>query len=182
MRLFVGLALSETLSGRLTEIQNGLPEARWIEARNMHLTLCFLDDVEDDLAEEVDAGLDAITLPPFDMVLGGVDCFKSRNRVRAVWIGAELVPALKLLQAKVEAAVRQVGLEPEHRKFIPHVTLARLKNQPLERVQPYLEQHQAVRLPAFTVEHFSLFRSHLGQGGAEYERLADYSLSQEVLS
>lgn len=179
MRLFVGLGLPDTVTSALTPIQNGLPEARWIAPRNMHLTLCFLGDVEEDIAEDLDTKLAAIVSPDFDMTLRDVDCFKSRERVRAVWIGAELTPALKTLQAKVNGTAVTTGIEPERRKFIPHVTLARLRNQPLGRVQAYLEQHRAVCFPSFVVDHFSLFRSHLGQGGAEYERLADYPLSSE---
>ncbi|MDA0238627.1 MAG: RNA 2',3'-cyclic phosphodiesterase [Proteobacteria bacterium] len=182
MRLFVGLALPESVSRSLREIQNGLPEARWIEARNMHLTLCFIGDVEEDSAEDLDTGLAAIRVSAFDLALGGVDCFQSRNRVRAVWIGTDPAPALTALQAKVEATVRQTGLEPERRKFVAHITLARLRNQPIVRVQPYLEQYRAIRFPSFTVDQFSLFRSHLGHGGAEYERLADYPLQREALS
>jgi 2'-5' RNA ligase len=68
------------------------------------------------------------------------------------------------------------GLDPEHRKFKPHVTLARMKNGSAEEIGQFLEAHHGFSAGPFTVDRFTLFESHLGRGGAHYVVLQDYPL------
>jgi len=56
------------------------------------------------------------------------------------------------------------------------VALARLRDTPLERIGPWLEDAGGLSIPAFPVTEFVLFQSHLGHGGAEYSELASYPL------
>jgi 2'-5' RNA ligase len=84
--------------------------------------------------------------------------------------------ALSALRDRIESALVRGGLEPEHRKFTPHVTLARIKNGSAAEAAYFLETHAGFEAPAFTVEHFTLFESHLGHAGAQYTVLADYPL------
>jgi 2'-5' RNA ligase len=176
-RLFVGIELPGDVRAELAGLKGGLVGARWVEAENLHLTLRFIGEVAEDQAEELDAALASVASPGFEMALLGLDCFHSRRRVRAVWTGAVGGDALAKLRTRIESALVRAGCEPEHRKFTPHVTLARLKHAPLAGVRPYLESHAGFRLAPFAVESFQLFRSHLGHGGARYEVLADYPLS-----
>ena len=62
----------------------------------------------------------------FDLALTGVGTFAKAGRDVALWAGVERNPALDHLQAKIETALQRAGLEPERRRFPPHVTLARL--------------------------------------------------------
>ena len=50
-------------------------------------------------------------------------------------------PALMELQAENERLMQRVGLEPEGRKFMPHVTLARLRDSSSRQVADYLATH-----------------------------------------
>ena len=86
-------------------------------------------------------------------------------------------PGLAALQSKVESAAVRAGLTPEGRKFKAHVALARLKNVPLPTVQPYLELNAGFRSSRFRAGGFTLFRSHLGRSGADYEALVEYPLA-----
>lgn len=177
LRLFVGIALPEEARAVLAALAGGLPGARWVAPENMHLTLRFVGEVDDDLAEDLDAALAGVPGAPFDLTLNGLGAFESRNRVRAVWVAAEAGPELPALQARVESAAVRAGFAPESRKFMPHVTVARLKNAPSGKVTPYLERNGGFRSGPFTVTDFQLFRSHLGKAGPRYEVLADYPLS-----
>ena len=177
LRLFVGLELPESFHTEFSMIQSGLPNARWVAPENLHLTLQFIGEIDEDVAEDIDAALKAVEHSAFDLSLAGMGCFESRNRARAVWLDVAPEPKLGHLHAKIEQALIHAGLPPSGRKFKPHVTLARLKRTPVDAVSFYLEAHGAIRLPAFTVDHVTLFRSHLSHSGANYEKLADYTLS-----
>jgi 2'-5' RNA ligase len=176
LRLFVGLKMPADVRAALAPLAAGLPGARWVAPENLHLTLRFVGEVDEGQAEDIDGVLAAIAVPAFDMRLAGIDCFHSRGRVRMVWAGVTAGPELARLQAKIESAVVRAGFDPEGRKFKPHLTIARLKNVPIGGVRPYLELHGGFATKFFHVEEFTLFRSHLGQGGASYDALVDYPL------
>ncbi len=176
LRLFVGIKIPDDITSELAAISNGVPGARWVAPEDMHVTLRFIGDVDDDIAEDLDAALDAVDGHIFDLTLSGLGVFETRDRVRAVWADVRQEDALDALHARVEAAIARAGQGHEKRKFVPHVTLARLKNVPVAQVQPYLQLNGSVRFPPFTVDAFQLFRSHLGKSGARYEVLADYPL------
>ena len=62
----------------------------------------------------------------------------------------------------------QAGLEPEGRKFSPHITLARLKNSPVQKIMNFLAGNNLFRLNPFQVEDFKLYSSTLTPKGAHH--------------
>lgn len=176
IRLFVGLELPEAVAARLAVLGGGIPGARWVEARNLHVTLRFIGEVEEGLAAELDEALAALAAPGFELVLDGFGAFGGR-RLHTLWAGVERVPALVHLRDKVETAVVRLGLPSEPRKFSPHVTLARLRGTPAGRVHAFIAGTSPFHLGPWPVDHFTLFRSHLSRNGADYERLERYRLS-----
>jgi len=176
LRLFVGLGIPYTLRLQLTAMNGGIPGARWVAAENLHLSLRFIGEVDEDTAEDIDAALGQIFAEPVAVALAGVGCFEKRGRANTVWAGAKASPALLRLQARVEAALQQAGLPPVGRKFTPHVTLARMQRLAVQNIAPYLSSHGGFRTEAFTVREFSLFRVYLGRKSADYEFLENYEL------
>ena len=177
MLLFVAAPLPLEVRERLAGLCAGLPRARWVEPRNMHITLRYIGEVDGDAAEDADAALAQVRHQAFDLGLAGIGHFGSGRRVRSVWAGVEGSEALVHLRHKVESALVRAGHVPEHRKFHPHVTLARLKNTPAARVGHYAAAHDGFEVPPFRLERFTLFQSRRGNEGVYYEALADYPLA-----
>lgn len=177
LRLFVALELPDDVRQRIASLGAGLPDARWVAPENLHITLRFIGEVDEFVAEEVDAELVGVRGRPLAVSLDGLGCFESRNRVRAVWARVSAGDDLLQLQRSIEYAVRRAGLDPDAHKYVPHVTLARLRQVPAEVVAPYLAHNGGFRAGPFDVRHFTLFRSHMGHGGSHYEALAQYDLS-----
>lgn len=113
---------------------------------------------------------------PACLALSGVDCFASSGKVHTLWAGVAKEPLLVHLQGKIERALVRAGIEPERRKFKPHVTLARFRSGAPDRLGPYFQRHSRFSSEPFLVDRFVLFRSHLGSEGAHYEVLATYPL------
>lgn len=174
IRLFVGLGLPGEVAGRLAALAAGIPGARWVEQRNLHVTLRFIGEVEEGVAQEIHECLGEIRAAAFDLAITGFGTF-GRSSPNALWAAVDKGPEIQHLQAKVDSALARAGIAPEGRKFVPHVTLARLKDAPVARVQHFIAGHSPLRAE-FAVDQFILFRSHLGRGGAEYEALAEYPL------
>ena len=180
MRLFVGIPLPGDVREALAGLRSGLPGARWAEPRNMHVTIRFIGEVGKPEAEDIDAELWAVRAPAFELAFSGIGLFQSGSRVRTVWAQLERSSSLVRLREKVELAVVRAGIEPERRKFKPHVTLARLKNTPGDRVGAYVGDHDAFASGPFPVTGFALIRSFLNRDGPHYEPVAEYALHQPL--
>lgn len=176
LRLFVAIPPPEPIRDRLAALQGGVPGARWVEPENLHLTLRFVGEVDDHRARDLDAELSRIRVPGFDLALAGVDFFGTERKPAALWAGVDAPPALAHLRDKVDRAAVAAGFEPDARKFKPHVTLARLKQAPRERLGRWLADHGLFRTETFHVDGFSLYRSDLTENGPIYQELAAYPL------
>lgn len=176
IRLFVAITIADVVRQRLAGLSGGVPGARWMEPESLHLTLRFIGDVHEDQAIDIDAALTALRAPSFALTLEGVGVFGSARRARILWAGVERNEALNHLQAKVESAMVRCGLPAEERKFSPHVTLARLRDPPPDRLGRFLSDNGLFRAGPMAVDRVTLYRSHLGNGGSVYEALSDYPL------
>ena len=177
IRLFVALELPEAVRSRLSMLQGGVPGARWSGDEQLHLTLRFTGEVDDHVAHDIDDALAGIRAPAFALELAGVGEFGGKNP-RALWAGVRPSDALLHLQKKVETALQRLGLPAEERKFSAHVTLARLRSAPREKVVQFLTHHALFSSAPFEVDHFVLFSSHLGSGGSVYHAERTYPLTR----
>ncbi len=175
-RLFTGLEIPDDIRQPLSMLRGGLPGARWIDAENYHLTLRFIGDVDDIVAREVTYMLGKIRRGGFELRLDGVTAFGGR-KPRAVVATVAPSPAVIELQAEHERLMQRIGIEPEGRKFTPHVTLARLRDTSSQSVADYLGARGAFRSAPFMVSNFVLFSSRDSVGGGPYLVEADYPLA-----
>lgn len=177
MRLFVALDLPPMLRMRLAGLCGGIPGARWVPAENFHLTLRFIGEVQSWQAQEIDDALAAVRGRGFTLTLAGVGTFARAGRAHALWVGVERNERLDHLQTKVETALQRAGLEPERRRFAPHVTLARLEEAaPEAKIAAFVQAHNLFRSEPLPVERFTLFSSRLGKEQAVYTPEVDYAL------
>jgi len=176
MRLFVGLDLPWSLRERLSFLSGGVPGARWVPPENYHITLRFIGEVPAHKAEEIDIALASLKARGFSLSLTGVGTFEKAGRPIALWVGVERNPQLDHLQSKIETACQRTGLEPERRRFAPHVTLARLDNPVESKLAAFVQANNLFRAEPMPVEHFTLFSSRLGKEAAVYTAEVEYPL------
>ena len=176
LRLFVGIEFPPELKLRLSLLCGDLPGARWVDPGNFHLTLRFIGEITEDIAADVDEALARVKASRFALHLAGTGIFGGK-RPHALWVGAERDPELVRLRDKIEQALIRIGLEPEQRKFAPHVTLARLRDPDLDKLGHFLAAHAQFRAEPLPVEQFSLIASFPTKAGSVYEDQADYPLT-----
>jgi RNA 2',3'-cyclic 3'-phosphodiesterase len=182
LRLFVGIPLPDDIRRDLGALCIGLPGARWVDAEMMHLSLRFIGEVDGAAADDVHDALTRLVAPGFRLALSGIDCFATSGKVHTLWAGVVKEPLLVHLRDKIERALVRAGIEPERRKFKPHVTLARFRSGAPDRLGGYFQRHSRLTSEPFLVDRFALFRSHLGSEGAHYEVLAEYLLKLDAAS
>jgi 2'-5' RNA ligase len=176
-RLFTGLEIPREIVDALAILRGGLPGARWIDPENYHVTLRFIGDIDDELAHEIASMLDQVKRRGFELRFDGLSSFGGR-RPRAVIATMPPVAPLLELQAEHERIMQRVGLEPEGRKYSPHVTLARLRDSSSRQVADYLAARGPLNGLSFPVSRFVLFSSRASVGGGPYVVEAAYPLAQ----
>jgi len=175
-RLFTGLEIPPRVAQSLAIMRGGLPGARWIDPENYHITLRFIGDIDDSLARDIAGLLGRVQRAPFELRLDGLSSFGGR-KPRALVAAAAPVAPLMDLQAEHERLLQRLGLEPEGRKYTPHVTLARLRDSSSRQVAEYLTARAHYRSSPFEVSRFVLFSSRSSVGGGPYVVEAAYPLA-----
>lgn len=177
-RLFSAIALPEQIARRLALMGGGIPGARWVAPENLHVTLRFIGDVDARTAAQAHASLQQVRFTPFEIQLRGLALFGDR-KPRLLYAGVEPCEALHALYGRINAAHSRAGLDPPiERRYVPHVTLARLNNAPRGRIGAFITAHNILAVPAFRVEQFVLMSSHRSAAGASYQVEARYPADQ----
>ncbi len=180
MRLFVAIDLPESVKERLALLCCGLPGARWVDPDQIHLTLRFIGEVDGGLFRDIRDVLATTEGECFSLQLSGIGFFPPRGKPRVIWAGLQRNESLLKLRNRMESRLVDLGLEPEGRKFSPHITLARLKNTPTIKIVRFLEAHSQFRSNPFIVENFHLYSSILGRKGAVHRIEVSYPLAENA--
>lgn len=178
-RLFTGIEIPDEIGDRLSFLRGGLPGARWIDPENYHLTPRFVGDIDMDVAHEIADALDRVRRIGFSIRFDGLVAFGTRKPHAIV---ARAAPSRELteLQAEHERILQRIGLPPDGRKFIPHVTLARLRGSNSRDIADYLSLRGGFMTGPVDVDRFVLFSSRNSVGGGPYVIEAEYPLSPAI--
>lgn len=173
MRLFAAVLPPEDVVSELGSVVDelsGLPGAealRWSGRPGWHVTLAFYGEVDEDVVPDLSERLAraAHRTDPFDLALRGGGHFGGR----ALWAGVSGdVPVLRLLADRAEAAARKAGIPMEHRRYRPHLTLARSRVD--ADFEAYVTVLDAFAGRAWTVGELCLVRSNLPKSGVPGEQ------------
>ena len=175
-RLFTGVEIPADIAQSLATLRGGLPGARWIDPEHYHVTLRFIGDVDEVIAREVASMLGQVRRGAFELRVDDLKSFGGR-KPRALIATMGPAQALMELQAEHERLLQRIGLEPEGRKYTPHVTLARLRESLNRQVADYLALRAPFRSQPFPVSRFVLFSSRASGGGGPYVVEAAYPLA-----
>jgi len=166
-RLFTGIELPQTQRTMLSLAQSGLPNARWIEQEDMHITLRLMGDVERRRANDIVDALRAKSWNQPTIQLGELRAFGG-SKPSSVHASIADDPILTRLQAAQETLICKLGLPEDHRKFTPHVTLARCRQATAEQVAHYLGQFGGFSAPRFQPTSYVLYSAKESVGGGPY--------------
>lgn len=146
---------------------------------DLHITLSFIGEIErgrlSDVTEAVARA--AHGTGPFEIKVGGLGSFQGRRGPRTVWVGAESGGNLEKLAERISEELDGKGIGHDRKKFIPHITLARFRN---ERGAPsassLIERYEGDDSFTFTCRKITIFSSELGPSGAVHTPLSEIPL------
>ena len=174
-RLFTALEIPSQIAMQLSLLQTGIPGVRWIDRENFHITLRFIGDVDRPLARELAQSFEDVKAGPFSLRLENLDVF-GNSKPHSLFAGVRKSDELLTVRAEQDRICWRLGLEPDSRKFTPHVTLARVRGTGSDVIASYLSSHGSYQSDAFSVGRFVLLSSRDGVGGGPYVREETYEL------
>ena len=175
-RLFIAIDLPERIKDDLIDTYQAIPGADWIDEARLHCTLRFIGNTPPHIEESLIFALRSIHINPFSVTLKATGFFPPRKEPRILWVGIDNAAALIHLQQKIEKACVSIGLPPETRNYHPHITVARLKRVPMEKVAHYIVTNSLFSTEPFEISQFHLYSSHLGKQKAQYEKIVSFLL------
>jgi len=176
IRLFAALSPPDPIRDRLEMLSQGLP-GRLVPRANLHVTLAFYGGMDEAQAADLHAALLALRSPAFEFWLDGAGAFGG-TRPRLIYAAVRPDPALNALHEKAAQAGRDAGLAMEAARYVPHVTLSRLRAGEIsDRACAKLLAGRAAFLAGpVAASWFGLYRSDPGHGGPVYTLLQRYPL------
>ncbi len=185
MRLFVALELPGDVRAALGDLIARLKPlcsaARWARPEGMHVTLKFIGhEIADSEAEKLVAAravLATIKSPaPVDIKYQGIGFFPDARQPRVIWSGVRASANLATLATDIENALAPLGIPPEARTFVPHLTLARFKtHEGVSVLAREAEKFADREFGSARETEFHLFESKLQAGGAGYRKMESFS-------
>jgi 2'-5' RNA ligase len=187
VRLFVALDLPEGVRETIVawgrRVLGEAPAVRLLAPESLHVTLCFLGSQPASQVDRIAAvcGLAAAFPAPRLSLARAVWLPRRRPRVLAVELEDRL-GTLGELQSALSDRLSAAGwYQAERRRFLPHVTIARVaRSAPPLAAPPLAAPLAALSDPPradFAGPRVTLYRSRLQPGGARYEALGSVALS-----
>lgn len=174
MRLFIAFDVSEETERYLRELQKQLPaDSKLSLAKEFHLTLKFLGDVDETTLEKIKSALSCVKFSPFTAKTRMIGVFPDRRMIRVVWVGLEPDDKIVALQKEIESAL--ISIFPKDEQFHPHLTLARVKF--VKDKTAFIGALKSLKAKEieFQVTSFRLMKSKLTPQGPVYEIVQEFS-------
>lgn len=176
-RLFIAIELPDYVRTSLCSLRGLAKGFHWVDPERYHLTLKFIGDIPGQFQKEIEQALDRFDVGHFILPIKGVGRFPERGKAHAVWAGVGTGhPRLFQLQKRIDDALFNIGIEPERRRYCPHITLARVNQASDETVRQYVKRTEMFEAAPFHVERFHLFRSETAAGRRVHVREKTWEL------
>ena len=190
IRSFIAIELPEEVREGLARLRSELERdehrfVKWVATGGIHLTLKFLGNIPFKQVTEITKAIEeaAQGISPFHLEISGIGAFPNLKQVRVFWVGISgEVDKLSMLQQNMDSALAALGFAKEERSFVPHLTLARIRQgaSPSERSSfgdlvgsTIFEDKYHIKVDAI-----SLMKSQLTPAGAIYTRLSVVGLGR----
>ncbi len=187
MRLFIAVELGAEQKSELTHFQHKIKHyvqgARWVSTQNMHLTLKFLGETEEDKGEELRAAMHRAChrQSPFTVVYGGCGVFPNPKKARVLWVGLNRgFDEVSVLAHNLERELAACGFAPDRKAYHPHLTVGRLRGSAeVDSINRFLEEGKTFCTGSQEICALVLFESRLTPKGALYRSVEKVAFGGE---
>ncbi len=172
-----GVALQRIYASLRSDLRD--EKITWVSQENIHLTLAFLGDTEEERIKVAGIVLSqkCTGFGEFTVQLSGTGVFRNFNDPRVIWIGIENCEKLIFLNSLIINGLKDTGFKFESRPFNPHITLGRVKSvQNKEILKAALSGYEKMFIQEVHVKEVILFESILRPDGPVYRPVGTFAL------
>ena len=167
------------MAEKISQVQSYFSDFNFklVDPLQVHLTLKFLGDVDDNLISGIADALDNIDYESFDARIAGLGAFPKPFYAKVIWIGAE--GGFEGLHREVESCLKNLNVKRDKKEFTAHLTIARVKFMPKSKKENFLKlfnELKDVEIGTMSVNSIRLKKSTLTPDGPVYETLHEVHL------
>lgn len=176
-RLFIAINLQDFVREELAKWQVCLKELpfRWVKPESIHVTLCFIGEVEKGKIEEIKQSLKNISKnhKSFEIKLDEISFGPNQYMPRMIWVNGSVSKELKNLQQNISESLKGFCNRVEDREYKLHITIGRVIDiRKIKNISPIRENIDI----KFRAESFELMESELLPSGSEYKVVESFKL------
>jgi 2'-5' RNA ligase len=161
------------------KIKNTNADVKLVEPKNIHITLKFLGDTDEDLICKIEEIIKKSVekIKPFEIELKGAGVFPNKNYIRVIWVGINNIENLKNISKKIDDQLSLIGFQKEKRDFSAHLTLARVKSlRNKDKILQIVEKYKETDFLNIKVDRIRLKKSQLTPKGPIYSTIREIKL------
>lgn len=185
LRCFIAIELPEEIRKALAEAQRELKifgaDIRWVRPENIHLTLKFLGDTQEEDIESISREISEICsgFSSFSMELAGLGIFPGTRQPKVLWAGLNGSKEIIELQKDIDSTMAHFGFKPEKRIFSPHLTLGRFRSpKNKDALLRAIASENVKKHGLFEVKTVALIKSSLTNSGSVYTKISEANLAK----
>jgi len=186
MRTFIAIELPAEIKDYLSRLQEELKAAqadvKWVEPKNIHLTLKFLGEIDDKKSDKITKIIEdtCVEKNKFQARISSLGAFPKTDSPRIIWVDIDMGDKeVKQIAKELEQNLAKISIPKENRPFSSHITIGRIRT-PLnrEKLVQYLKNKTELggKNLEFYVTNITFFKSTLAPGGPIYEVLKETNL------
>jgi 2'-5' RNA ligase len=156
-----------------------LEKINWVETSNMHITLSFLGDTNENLIPGIIKAIrnTADQFQPFELVLKSFGVFKNLHDPRVLWFGCDAPEMFSRIKKMLDDHLLPLGFDPENRHFAPHLTLGRVKDlRQLNQLGQLITLYKDAVIQKQQIDRIVYYESRLTTQGAVYVPIRTFQL------
>lgn len=187
MRFFIALEIPEQNKAQFQSIQQNLhsliPQARLTTPDKVHLTLAFIGDQPDQFKKNLTEILQSSVagIPSFEITPAYIDGFPSIHHPQVLWVGVkDDIDKIYIIHERIHDGLESLRLPADERRFIPHITIAKINNPPPitinQNLERDLEKIMAANFEPIQIFSIKLFQSIPEGGLHKHNTLAEIKL------
>lgn len=128
-RVFIAIDFPDEIVKEIARVQEAVSGAKFTgkmtELENLHLTLKFLGEIDEEKLEKVKEKLREIKFKEMELKLGKIGTFDFRGKPKIVWVKVN-GEGIWELQKAIDEKMHELGFKMEER-FMSHLTIARIR-------------------------------------------------------